>query len=829
LQPSIDVKDEELITSLLEDPSRRNKLPEDVIADGRTYTFLLDMKPAPIPADLEMGTQIVVRGERVLGSGRQMDSEHEGLTGAITNWNHRAGKYKVAYADDYEWIAWPTDLEIEIVTQPEEVILEAPGFYVRCVTHQHPRLGDKCVLCAFAVVPAGPPFDLHKMHHTVPFTATGAKTGSILLGDDAESMDRAVALGNRRGSVAVNVLPPDLLRPAVRYTIRDALTNEVLPGASVSFRHMTSASVPVLTFRNGEDVKLEEEGVYAAVASGGGLDGCPWSLVHMNTVWAGGLMRGEQDVMLSRQVHSHEELRIVVSWAKAPLEIDTHISMSTGETVDWELGGTWVRGVKLDMDVLTGAGPETATIKVNKTMGYSLSLKLVGEGVDARSWDETQCKVDLYDHTGLLTSFQAPKQGSSTSSRYWHVFALDGSMWKRPGKGLIRVNQVSHTSLAQLAVPGWTLFEAARRGHWDDLCEQLSLVQKGRAADLQTHTGQPLICPHRLAGLTSASGETLLMLVCSHDESQSEDPAKGNERLETPLAKQEKAMQMLLSLTVELEKKARTHHANEFGIPTEDAWMSEVKRLGYNHGFIFRLASDASAPVAVHILNILAPMVKRMSTVSPLKSFFLTHGEEMLLRCVEARHHSSLVPVLTALLGIDAVWERRQRRRLQTNDHVQVEVVSGSGVWHNAIIYCKTAETFEVVISDDDMDDAKNTGVQCDPPPEEHQPSLMTRESKPPPAAADKANVSEPAQGWWREKPNLSDLLKNVVPSKLKLRSRALERLQMLHKEMLLQVKKIDFNSRLSVQNKDLMMAEKNYKTAVFLVQDKSFNHLYAT
>ena len=51
----------------------------------------------------------------------------------------------------------------------------------------------------------------------------------------------------------------------------------------------------------------------------------------------------------------------------------------------------------------------------------------------------------------------------------------------------------------------------------------------------------------------------------------------------------------------------------------------------------------------------------------------------------------------------------------------------------------------------------------------------------------------------------------------------------MLHKEMLLQVKKIDFNSRLSVQNKDLMQAEQNYKTAVFLVQDKSFNHLYAT
>lgn len=775
------------------------------------------MKPAPIPSDLEMGTQIVVKGERVLGSGKQVNAEQEGITGAITNWNHRAGKYKVAYADDYEWIAWPTHLEIEIVTQPEEVTLEAPGFFVRCSTHQHPRLGDKCVLCAFAVVPSGPPFDLHKMHHTVPFTATGVKTGSILLGDDAESMDRAVALGNRRGSVAVNVLPPDLLRPAVRYTIRDALTSEFLPGASVSFRHVTDPSIPVVTVRNGEEVKLGEEGVYSAVATGGGLDGCPWSLVHMNTVWAGGLMRGEQDVMLSRYVQSHEELRIVVSWAKAPLEIDTEIAISTGETVDWELGGTWVSGVRLDMDVVTGAGPETATIKVNKGMGYALSLKLVGEGADARTWDETLCKVDLYDRTGLVISFQAPKHGLFHSARYWHVFALDGSMWSKPGRGVIRVNQVSQTSLPQLAVPGWTLFEAARRGHWDDLCEQLSLVGKGRAADLQTHTGQPLICPHRLAGLTSASGETLLMLVCSHDEAQSEDPAKGNERLETPLAKQEKALHLLLSLTVELEKKARTHHANEFGIPTQDAWMSEAKRLGYRSGLIFRLASDASATVAVHVLNILAPMVNRMSAVSPLKSFFLTHGEELLLRCVESRHHSSLVPVLTALLAIDAVWERRQRRRLQTNDQVQVEVIQGSGIWRNAIIYCKTAETFEVVISDNEAEDARSTAVQCDPPLGEGSP-----------APVDKGHLWAPVEGWWREKPNLSDLMKNVVPSKMKLRSRALERLQALHKEVLLLVKKIDFNSRLSVQNKDLMQAEKNYKNAVFLVQDKAFNHLYA-
>jgi hypothetical protein len=271
---------------------------------------------------------------------------------------------------------------------------------------------------------------------------------------------------------------------------------------------------------------------------------------------------------------------------------------------------------------------------------------------------------------------QPAAENHDEETTWWHVLAIDGSHWSKPTRGIHKINALSSTALPQIAVPGWTLIESARRGHWDDLCEQLTLVARGRTSELHLHTGQPSIPPYRLATLASASGETLLGLLCTHDERAGEDPAHGDETGQTPAEKQFTALTLLLKYTVELEKRARSPCAQDMGIPAEDAWMREASQLGAQNSLFFSLCTRATVDVAVHVLNIVAAICKRATSVSELRVFFQTHGEEMLLQCVANRHHTCVVPVLQALLGIEAVWERRSKRLLRTNDSVQVWFVS---------------------------------------------------------------------------------------------------------------------------------------------------------
>uniref|UniRef100_A0A7S1DH39 Uncharacterized protein n=2 Tax=Hemiselmis andersenii TaxID=464988 RepID=A0A7S1DH39_HEMAN len=285
---------------------------------------------------------------------------------------------------------------------------------------------------------------------------------------------------------------------------------------------------------------------------------------------------------------------------------------------------------------------------------------------------------------------------------------------------------------------------------------------------------------------------------------------------------QMRALHHLLALTVELEKRERTPHSQEGGLPTEKVWTRECARHGHREGFIFRLAEKASVPVAVHILGLLGPMCKRLSSTSPLRAFIQTHGESLLLLSVESRKRDSILPILSSLLSIDSVWERRQRRRLQTNDFVQVEAVRGSGAWRNALIYRKTAETYEVVIQDaaDEVEDCRDASSQTDPPPGE-PPGLG--------GEGGRAGLPPPPAAWEGGYPNLSDLVKDVPPAKIRWRSRAWERLRELQQEWQHRVKAIDFNTRLTAQARETIATEKVYKAALALVQEKTFFYLYAS
>jgi hypothetical protein len=73
----------------------------------------------------------------------------------------------------------------------------------------------------------------------------------------------------------------------------------------------------------------------------------------------------------------------------------------------------------------------------------------------------------------------------------------------------------------------------ARHGLWEDLQESLRGLLRGRG-----HGEGAMLAPRDVANMVSLGGETVLGLVCLHNEDGGEDPARGNELGETPLDRQ---------------------------------------------------------------------------------------------------------------------------------------------------------------------------------------------------------------------------------------------------------------------------------------------------
>ena len=83
--------------------------------------------------------------------------------------------------------------------------------------------------------------------------------------------------------------------------------------------------------------------------------------------------------------------------------------------------------------------------------------------------------------------------------------------------------------------------------------------------------------------------------------------------------------------------------------------------------------------MSVEIFRRLAAVVKRSSLSSKIRTFFYLHGDALLDETVQNRPSSSVSRVVEAVLSVEAVWERQQRRSFDVGDKVQVERDVGSG------------------------------------------------------------------------------------------------------------------------------------------------------
>lgn len=165
-------------------------------------------------------------------------------------------------------------------------------------------------------------------------------------------------------------------------------------------------------------------GNYTLEVSGAGFS------TTFQTVISAGASSGGQNIFVSPTLDSGE-VRVVLSWGQYPQDLDSHLEYGDSTCLDggkkcqvvWndtsKLGGD----LTLDVDVTTGFGPETVTIK-----GSAWSTPRRGYSVYKWSSELTHsiftsgATVKVFKSSGLVRTFNP---GSSQVSRWWQIFCLD--------------------------------------------------------------------------------------------------------------------------------------------------------------------------------------------------------------------------------------------------------------------------------------------------------------------------------------------------------------------------------------------------------------------
>jgi uncharacterized protein YfaP (DUF2135 family) len=148
------------------------------------------------------------------------------------------------------------------------------------------------------------------------------------------------------------------------------------------------------------------------------------------TVISAGNNSGNQNLYVS-PILNNDEVRVVLTWNSAPKDLDSHLEYGDSLCRDgtkkcqvvWndtnKLGGN----LSLDVDVVTGFGPETVTLKntvwSQPRRGYSIynwsnELSIANSGAT----------IKVFKSIGLVKTYNA---GSENLGRWWQTFCLDAS------------------------------------------------------------------------------------------------------------------------------------------------------------------------------------------------------------------------------------------------------------------------------------------------------------------------------------------------------------------------------------------------------------------
>ncbi|MBE7557999.1 hypothetical protein HS125_03230 [bacterium] len=126
------------------------------------------------------------------------------------------------------------------------------------------------------------------------------------------------------------------------------------------------------------------------------------------------------------------ELRVTLTWNAAPGDLDLHATGPSGGGrfhVYYNNRGSILEApfCRLDLDDADGFGPETVTVKQRSAGVYRFSVHDYTNRDDGGSVVLSHVSgavVKVFDHLGLLATFQVPTGRTGT---IWRVFELDGA------------------------------------------------------------------------------------------------------------------------------------------------------------------------------------------------------------------------------------------------------------------------------------------------------------------------------------------------------------------------------------------------------------------
>jgi hypothetical protein len=121
-------------------------------------------------------------------------------------------------------------------------------------------------------------------------------------------------------------------------------------------------------------------------------------------------------------------IRVILTWGSSPSDLDTHLSgpTSTGTRFHMYYSARTPASsnVSLDVDDVSGFGPETTTITTLRAGNYRYSVHNFSNSTStgAAGIASSPAVVEIYDFTGLKNRFVAPTAGTGNT---WRVFEIN--------------------------------------------------------------------------------------------------------------------------------------------------------------------------------------------------------------------------------------------------------------------------------------------------------------------------------------------------------------------------------------------------------------------
>lgn len=165
------------------------------------------------------------------------------------------------------------------------------------------------------------------------------------------------------------------------------------------------------------------------------IKGANVASAYRTVVSAGADTPASQNILVSPLLNT-DEVRVVLSWNAEPRDLDSHLEYgsSAPNQVVWndkvKLGGD----LTLDVDVVTGFGPETVTLKGStwsqSRRGYSVynwsreckARNFFGSCTDYAELYESGAIVRVYRSNGLVRSYVV---GNGQVGRWWQLFCFN--------------------------------------------------------------------------------------------------------------------------------------------------------------------------------------------------------------------------------------------------------------------------------------------------------------------------------------------------------------------------------------------------------------------